>query len=422
MKRFYKLLFAILLFPIISTAQSNYKPGYAINLKGDTLKGFINYKEWSQNPSAIDFKTAITDKAAKRLTTDDIKGFNIAGYESYQKYTGPISTDYIDASHVSNGKDTTFKIASVFLKVLIEGKNVSLLAYADDIRPHFYVEDGPHEPKELVYHVYNQDDAQTGAVKTAVDNGYVTQLYFLAQKYNVLTTDLQHDLEHMGYYANDIMKIVSAINGVSKEEFKQQHINDTPIDFFVSAGADVSNLKPFGRYKTSGANPATAVCPELSFGINLSTHAETRFQLRVEGIISGNKYNSIYIYTGSPYIPTKYSFDQLWLAITPQVIYNVYNGPKFKIFVGLGLALTYDDYYNGKYDINYAATQVTNGKITSKSFFSTFTDPIMFKLGAKISNRLDVFAAYFTNSAVSSDYYFEMHFDNTQVGLDYHFK
>jgi hypothetical protein len=45
MKFFYKVLLAVILLPAFSYAQSNYKPGYVVNLKGDTLRGFIDCRE-----------------------------------------------------------------------------------------------------------------------------------------------------------------------------------------------------------------------------------------------------------------------------------------------------------------------------------------------------------------------------------------
>ena len=46
----------LFLLPLLSIAQANYKSGYVVTLKGDTLRGYINYKEWGRNPKDIDFK------------------------------------------------------------------------------------------------------------------------------------------------------------------------------------------------------------------------------------------------------------------------------------------------------------------------------------------------------------------------------
>jgi len=56
MKYFY--LFAFLISVSLSSlAQSNYKPGYVVDLRNDTLKGFIDYKEWENNPKTFTFKS-----------------------------------------------------------------------------------------------------------------------------------------------------------------------------------------------------------------------------------------------------------------------------------------------------------------------------------------------------------------------------
>ncbi|MDB5026006.1 MAG: hypothetical protein JWP78_3761 [Mucilaginibacter sp.] len=51
MRKIFKTLLTVVLLPALSYAQSNYKPGYVITLKGDTLPGFIDYREWNSNQS-----------------------------------------------------------------------------------------------------------------------------------------------------------------------------------------------------------------------------------------------------------------------------------------------------------------------------------------------------------------------------------
>jgi len=67
MKQLYPLIALLILAPLFSKAQSNYKPGFIVSLKGDTTYGFINYREWKLTPNQIDFKTAITDAVEKKL-------------------------------------------------------------------------------------------------------------------------------------------------------------------------------------------------------------------------------------------------------------------------------------------------------------------------------------------------------------------
>ena len=56
MTHFNKLVLFFLLFPFFTNAQSNYKPGYLVTIKGDTLHGLIDYRQWDNNPGAVAFK------------------------------------------------------------------------------------------------------------------------------------------------------------------------------------------------------------------------------------------------------------------------------------------------------------------------------------------------------------------------------
>jgi len=42
--------FTIDLVSIFFKAQTNFKPGYVITINGQTIRGFINEKEWGANP------------------------------------------------------------------------------------------------------------------------------------------------------------------------------------------------------------------------------------------------------------------------------------------------------------------------------------------------------------------------------------
>lgn len=143
MKFFFNALLAAVLLPTLSFAQSNYKPGYVINLKGDTLKGFINYQEWGANPDAIGFKSSLSDRDSKTLTPSDISYFNITGLDTYQRYSGPISMDATDKDHIGSFRDTTSKVAAVFLRAIQKGNNVALYAYTDGLKSRFFIGEAP---------------------------------------------------------------------------------------------------------------------------------------------------------------------------------------------------------------------------------------------------------------------------------------
>jgi hypothetical protein len=64
-----KLLSILLLvaLPTAIFAQTNFHQGYVVKTNGDTVKGYIDYREWGQNPLSIDFRTNKDDKQTQQF-------------------------------------------------------------------------------------------------------------------------------------------------------------------------------------------------------------------------------------------------------------------------------------------------------------------------------------------------------------------
>ena len=286
MKKIYKFLFLFLL-PFTSIAQSNYKPGYVVTLKGDTLHGFIDFREWDSNPSSINFKTAADDRKPTKLTTDEISFFNINNADSYLRYAGKISMDRTDANHISSGRDIRYKTAVVFLKVLQKGERVTLFSYSDDLKTRFYVAEHSEQlPAELVYREYYTTDVSYNSgdrSRSVSENTYMNQLFALAQKYNMLTNSLQWDIEHLSYSEPNLLKIVSQINGISKSEYENKYNKGTKLNLVAGAALNINTTNPSGAYLAAGGKVYTSFLPAISFGMNVFANPNTgKLVFRVE--------------------------------------------------------------------------------------------------------------------------------------------
>jgi len=425
------LFFLLFFTPAILFAQSNFKPGYVVDLKGDTTRGYIDYREWSYSPISINFKITLAEKEAKRLGIGDIAAFELTGLDAYRRYNGPITMD--DPYHANEGRDTSTKAGAFFLEVLQQGPNVTLYSYTDDLKPRFFIQEPGGRVSELIYRSYLAADETSpgGGKKQVVENGYFRQLSIVADKYHLLDGSMQGEIRHADYYKQNLLKIVSRINGVSKARYKEKYDEKTHIDFFVSGAVDLVNIKPYATYAAAGGISASPTVPEISAGINMWADKHTgRIRFLLEGMISGNKYNSIHIYTGSPYVPVRYAYKDTWIAISPQLVYNYYDTKAFKAFAGIGVAFTIHN-YSGNYDIDYQNTKVNNAPLKSdnflnnqggSSFFDTFNFPVTFKAGMCFNEKIEIFARYFTPYKVSQDHYLTLNTTNTQIGLSYLFK
>jgi hypothetical protein len=221
MKRFNKLLIVLFLFPLFTLAQSNYKPGFIINSKGDTLHGFINYTEWENNPKSISFKHEPTGTPLK-FTVNDLKYFSVSvGHlAEYQRYTGPITTNDIEINHLPEGRDTSFVVDTVFLKVLQKGDKLLLFSYTDHFKICYFISENPSDqPKELIYRIYYKNIEGNDQNRTAYESSYKGQLYDAAAKAGVKSAALKNDIQKADYKESDLLSIAAKINGVSETDF-----------------------------------------------------------------------------------------------------------------------------------------------------------------------------------------------------------
>jgi hypothetical protein len=390
MKSFYKALLCVVLLPALSYAQSNYKPGYVVNLKGDTLKGFIDFRDWDLSPTSIKFKTTVADGSSQRFTNKEIVAFNVDG-SSFQKYIGPISTDEVKANKISSGRDTSFRIDTVFIQILQKGKNVNLYSYTDDIKTRFYIGEKPdYTVKELGYRLYynysgNEVNGQNGG--TVNENTYRKQLFALANKYNVLDDNLTESIQKAQYSKSDILNIVSKINNISESEYEQKYADHIKVDFYVGTGLNI--------YSASGRNnsvikypSSTSVRPEFLAGINLIPNPKSdKVEFRGEFLIASYNYSTI---------------NMLSISFAPQCIYNFYHAENLKAFLGAGFLLSYYKYDNA-------------------SFPTKSDNAFMFKAGMKFYNKVELFAdmlAFSGGEYVDND---ALRTTNIQLGVVYHF-
>jgi hypothetical protein len=216
MQRIFKIiLFSVLLFPLASSAQGNFKEGYIINLKGDTIKGFVEQHAWDENPKTVTFKTDLEKPENSKLSIADIKQFGIDGSVTFIKSVCRISLATVAENHLFP-KDTVTRIDTVFLELLQKGKNISLYQYTDDYKTRYYYAENNGTPQELIYRVYlNATYPSINSPRTITEKIFIQQFSTLALKYNVFDDKLQKILGNVEYKESDILKLSSITNNVS---------------------------------------------------------------------------------------------------------------------------------------------------------------------------------------------------------------
>lgn len=150
------LLLAVLILPVLLTAQRRYTPGQIVTATGEVLKGEIDYKEWVINPRKIKFKA---EGEVRTFRPKDLRSFRIDSkqeiYESAVVLVNQESLDWEEMPQFQTFGEVDGKIDmkqdTVFLMVLTRGR-LNLYQLIDQKkRTHFYFRKGNGSYEPLIY-------------------------------------------------------------------------------------------------------------------------------------------------------------------------------------------------------------------------------------------------------------------------------
>jgi hypothetical protein len=414
-----KIYFLFLLFtPYVLIAQTNFKKGYVINLKGDTLKGFIDYKEWGINPKNIAFKSQVTDAKTKVFNSKDTRYFEVSGFEYYHSYVVSVSQGSNELQDLTTSPDTSTKTDTVFLKILQKGKNVSLFSYNEGRKTRFYILDNKSDvPQELIYQLYLNPEDKSSVVKR---NNYYGQLSIIGNKYSV---DLSDDLNGLSYDEAGLRKIAAKINGGGGNLLTTKRQGG--IKFFAGISA-VDHTLNYSGSKSSlplVGSSSSSFSPGLSIGFNGYVNPDIgKIVIRTELTYSMANYSLSNKGTNTVTGGTEVSSQQLKQYVGTlgvKFIYNFYNADGLKIYAGAGIAVNLSNYPTNNY-----ADQTTGFPAVTKTNFPQFDSTylsIPLSAGIVINKRIDIYAGYEPQALATTYYNANGNISSYRAGINYLF-
>ena len=337
--------------------QSNFRKGFIINSQGDTLQGFINYKEQVRTPTAFSFKPFSDEKTVQDITVHNARKVVIEGYKSFERFKVSISMNEKDYNKLEVNPHPADRADTVFLAVVIKGDKAGLYAYRDKLKDRYYVL-VPQQtaPEELV----TKEEMQGNQVSTLP--AYRKQLYQIAVNSHSSTPELARSIESAAYSRTSLKNIVSKINTVNEQEFGTGMQGSRKGVFFAAAGLNYSSITYKGKtlINADGLNvngaPAykdqtktTSIMPLISAGYDLFFHpAVQRSFLRTElrATAARSETHSLYKFQ-PPYteeLNNRYKLLGIFLSLDPQFGYNLYNQNHLKIYATAGFSLRYSVY------------------------------------------------------------------------------
>jgi hypothetical protein len=414
-------LLCLIALPTFVFAQSNYKAGYVVNTQGDTVKGFIDVKEWDFNPETINFKPTVSDDHVTKLGPGDISYFEATGFVAYKSYSGRITNDSTDPDKLVGDDaviDTSTRFATVFLKVLEGriGNKVALYSFKDENKMRYFIGASPDfTMQELIFRMS----------KTNAENTFRKQLSAAALKFNELDDNTITRIARTEYNDDDILSVVNKINHISADTYKIKHYTGSPYNFSIGMGVNINNTSPssVGAFYGAGGRASTSYKPAVFAGINLFPNPATRrLQFRVELSASQSSYKSLYDSKYYPYVPTEASYDKLAFSISPIIIYNFYNSDKLRIFSGAGISFTHYSFSNsylGAQNRNSPELDIT---ATNHYYFNTTDNTFLLRLGVQFGKHFAVFGDYQSNVLDTEEGYFDLSSTCEHIGVIYMFE
>ncbi len=423
-KNLYLILLSLL--PLFSIAQSNYKPGYVLNGKGDTLRGYIDQKEWGRNPQNINFKSAL-DSKSRKIGINEIAYFTVSGIVSYQKFSVKISLNPIDISSAPSIRDTAYNTDTVLLRIVERGKYLTLYGYVDGIKPRYYIsENNATSPIELVYGIYESPANPSSAIEVTT---YKDQLSALAAKYVTGSNKLTSEISYTKYTEPDLLSVVAKINGDAITQEASFSGKYPRYRLFAGAAYERNTLKYTGDSPLSGASPSTTSVPKITAGIDIFVNPSVGHLIfRLEAAYSnhtGYQFkqvpDSFVIIEGSA---RAQMLSQSTFSLTPQAIFNLYNSEKLKVFVDIGYNINFSS-YNSTIITRDASGSSSQKEVTSGDFAEyaqRWGDP-QFKAGVIITKKLEIYGSYNLNAPINNyGINYSLRLSSYQFGLNYFIK
>lgn len=255
MFRIIPLLTILLLSAVTGKAQNysdknsaNYKDAIAITVEGDTLRGQIDYKQWSVNPASV----VLVGPASEQIfTADQLREFRVEGdiYRSAQVDLdiSPMSLGSFNAwPYPTIAKDTT-----VFLLLLVEGAaNLYYLRDKSGKEHFFYQENKPEDPdvyfipeqglavRELGYYRFYADGTKTEVVTKEIFKGQLKALAASCQSLKVSA--------NIGYNSKDLVEFFRQYNYCTSGEvltFRNESIHKSGLSMFLLTGAQYATIR-----------------------------------------------------------------------------------------------------------------------------------------------------------------------------------
>lgn len=284
-----KLIALGLLISQTSFAQENFLPGYIISLKGDTLKGFIDYRNWDKNPNKIYFQNKLGSEKIN-YTPTNIKQFNVKD-EIYVSAIVKAEVSPVEIDALEFDSELKIKIDTTFLQTMFQGTKCLYYYKNHNGRENFYIKQDTTFDL-LVYKKYVDKQDDGNAIR---ENGlFINQLSHYLQS----CPSIQVKLADTKYSKKSLERLFSYYYDYTKfEKSFQKKTEKLAVEIGALAGISVTRLKFHGdafAYLVNGNYPSSS---NFSTGLFLNIilpRTQRKWSINNELVFTSYKMNGYY--------------------------------------------------------------------------------------------------------------------------------
>jgi hypothetical protein len=215
--------------------QKNWIPGLIIKSNGDTLKGYINYRNWEGNPSRVGFRTS-PEGATVKYSPMDIVSF-IASDEVYVSAIVNAEMTRTNVNDLTMDKELNIEQDTAFLQTMIQGPK-SLYYFMNRYgKAQFYIQNGANY-ELLVYKKYK--DLVDGQTVVKENRKFIGQLILYLQD----CSGIQSKLEKVVYEKSSLEEaFINYYKCIKSPIPFQKKTEKTTLAVGVLAGMSLTSLK-----------------------------------------------------------------------------------------------------------------------------------------------------------------------------------
>lgn len=333
------LLLCCMLMTCVVVAQRNYVPGTIITLRNDSLKGFIDFRNWYQSPGEIVFKGSLSDANEQRFKPEDINGFRVAEPDvEYVSRKLRIDVTRQDIKSLNETVERTVQDTPVFLMKIVTGP-YNLYEYIDPFSRVHYVYDASGIPATELEYIQQYIERSSGS-GIFTDERYKEQLAVLFAD----NAELSEKAGKASYREASLKKLFLAYNNYkapasgTPQPVTVQKKKHLPVTYGIMAGM-AFNSYPFsgaafigqGEYENT-SSPIGGIWTDVPLGRNgrnVSFVAELLYKkLEANGDLHG-VYNGAVVKFAFSYLQLNTLFRYTYptkTAIRPYVNAGIGNG------------------------------------------------------------------------------------------------